>query len=91
MVKKRKIGCITGVDTRVLTKQIRSSGVGKALIHFPAKGNFDSIKNLKKMLISFPEMAGIDLASDVSTKAIYIWKNGIKLSFKKKRLKSLSL
>ena len=39
------------------------------------------------MLISFPEMAGIDLASDVSTKAIYIWKNGIKLSFKKKRLK----
>ena len=86
-LKKRKIGCITGVDTRVLTKQIRSSGVGKALIHFPAKGNFDSIKNLKKMLISFPEMAGIDLASDVSTKAIYIWKNGIKLSFKKKRLK----
>ena len=32
-------------------------------------------------------MAGIDLASDVSTKSIYIWKNGIKLSFKKKKLK----
>ena len=39
------------------------------------------------MLISFPELAGRELASDGSTYAIYIWKNGIKLSFKKKRLK----
>ena len=83
-LKSKKIGCITGLDTRVLTKQIRRSGVSKALIHYPKKGVFDSLKKLKLLLNSFPEMNGTDLASKVTTQNVYVWKKKQKHDFKGK-------
>ena len=73
LYKQKKV-CITGVDTRLLTKKIRSSGACKALIHFPIKGKFEKLRNLKDLLINFPDMNKADLASVVSTPQIYKWK-----------------
>ena len=72
-----KTACITDVDTRMLTKSIRESGVCKALIHFP-KGNLQNLSILKKKLNNFPTMESLDLASEISTKEIYCLKNNIK-------------
>ena len=72
-----KTACITDVDTRILTKSIRESGVGRALIHFP-KGNLQNLSILKKKLNNFPTMESLDLASEISTKEIYCLKNNKK-------------
>ncbi len=73
-----KTACITDVDTRMLTKSIRESGVCRALIHFP-KGKLENISILKKKLNNFPVMESLDLASEISTKEIYCWKNNKKI------------
>ena len=83
-LKVKKVGCITGLDTRVLTKQIRRSGVTKVLIHYPKNGVFDSLNKLKSLIDSFPEMSGTDLASEVTTQNIYEWKKNQKFVFNKK-------
>ena len=72
-----KTACITDVDTRMLTKSIRESGVCRALIHFP-KGNLQNLSILKKKLNNFPTMESLDLASEISTKEIYCLKNNNK-------------
>ncbi|MFL2661196.1 MAG: glutamine-hydrolyzing carbamoyl-phosphate synthase small subunit [Alphaproteobacteria bacterium] len=86
LYKQKKV-CITGVDTRLLTKKIRSSGACKALIHFPIKGKFEKLRNLKDLLINFPDMNKADLASVVSTPQIYKWKKNERLPFDKKSTK----
>ena len=68
-----KKACITGVDTRILTKKIRDGGACNALIHFP-KNKIEDIRSLKKILGNFPKMKNQDLASKVSTKSSYLWK-----------------
>ena len=78
MVKKNNKVCITGIDTRILTKKIRDSGVCQALIHFPKTGKFDKLTSLQHKLRGFPKMNNLDLASEVSTKKIYKWMNGKK-------------
>ncbi len=80
-LKNNKKVCITGVDTRVLTKKIRYLGVCKALIHFPEKNNFENLKTLQNKLKNFPSMNNLDLASSVSTKTIYKWAKGKKVNF----------
>jgi carbamoyl-phosphate synthase small subunit len=69
-----KTACITDVDTRMLTKSIRDSGVCRALIHFP-KGKIEKLSILEKKLKNFPMMKSLDLASEVTTEKIYCWKN----------------
>ncbi len=69
-LKKNKKACVTGIDTRVLTKKIRKNGACNALIHFPKK-KFDSLELLSKSLRRFPKMNNQDLASKVSTKMPY--------------------
>ncbi len=85
-LKKNKKVCITGIDTRVLTKKIRDSGVCKALIHFPKNGKFEKLINLNIKLKSFPKMDNLDLASEVSTKKIYKWNKGKKSNLNIKNL-----
>ena len=80
MVILNKTACITDVDTRMLTKSIRENGVCRALIHFP-KGNLENLIILKKKLDNFPTMEILDLASKISTKEIYCWKNNNKKKF----------
>ena len=77
-LKKNNKVCITGIDTRILTKKIRDSGVCQALIHFPTTGKFDKLASLLHKLRDFPKMNNLDLASEVSTKKIYKWMNGKK-------------
>ena len=77
-LKKNNKVCITGIDTRILTKKIRDSGVCQALIHFPTTGKFDKLTSLLHKLRDFPKMNNLDLASEVSTKKIYKWMNGKK-------------
>ena len=64
--------CVTGIDTRFLTKLIREKGSQNALIHFP-KDKFISPKLLIKKLKRLPSMNNQDLASVVSTKREYQW------------------
>ena len=77
-LKKNKKACITGIDTRLLTKIIRDEGACNALIHFP-RNKIEKIDYLKNELTSFPSMKNTDLASEVSTKHIYRWNNNKKI------------
>ena len=73
-LKKNKKICISGIDTRTLTRKIRSGGVMKALIHHPKKKKFNKLKLLEKIK-DFPCMDFSDLTREVSTKKAFIWKN----------------
>ena len=42
---------------------------------FSKKKKIDSIENLKELLKNFPSMKNMDLASEISTKFVYQWKN----------------
>ena len=76
LIKNKKV-CITGIDTRTLTRKIRKQGVFKALIHKFDHEEF-SIPILKKKIQSLSPMKDLDLASSVSTNKIYQWKNNNK-------------
>ncbi len=76
-LKKNRVACITGIDTRLLAKLIRDEGALRAMIHFPKK-KLDKIDHLKKELSFFPSMKDQDLASQISTKKIYEWKKNKK-------------
>ena len=52
---------------------------------FSKKKKIDSIENLKGILKNFPSMKNMDLASEISTKFVYQWKNK-----KKKKLINLT-
>ena len=73
-MKKEGRVCISGIDTRNITKKIRDNGSCNALIHYP-DGKFSSIKELKEELKFFPSMAKLDLATDVSSQIVYTWIN----------------
>ena len=88
-LKKNKKICISGIDTRTLTRKIRSSGVMKALIHHPKKKNFNKSKLLKK-IEEFPIIDSSDLASKVSTKKVFIWKNNKKKILDNKKICELN-
>ena len=75
----RKI-CIAGVDTRMLTKKIRENGACNALIHFSKNKSFN-LKKLKTTLENTESIKNQDLASQISTKEIYQWKNNKKQKF----------
>ena len=75
-LKKNNIPGITGVDTRYLTRKLSSEGVKKvALIHFGEKKK--SFQNLKLNLSNWNGLENLDLATIVSTKKGYIWKEGL--------------
>ncbi|RPI06276.1 MAG: carbamoyl-phosphate synthase small subunit [Ignavibacteriae bacterium] len=66
---KHHITGIQGIDTRMLTKIIRSSGAMRGII---STGNSDDKALLAKVKKS-PQMTGLDLASRVTTHAAYQW------------------
>jgi len=67
---------ITGIDTRYLTRKLASEGAKKvALINFGEnKGSFE---NLQSKLKDWSGLENLDLATVVSTKKEYIWKEGL--------------
>ncbi len=70
---KHKIVAIQGIDTRKLTKMIRSGGAQRALVTTQK----EDIKSLLKRVQQIPSIVGADLASEVTTKKPYRWREGI--------------
>jgi carbamoyl-phosphate synthase small subunit len=68
-LSKHNIVGIQGIDTRMLTKMIRSAGAMRGII---SSEDFDDNALLAKVLES-PEMSGLDLASRVTTSQLYTW------------------
>ena len=68
-LKKHNITGIQGIDTRMLTKIIRSVGAMRGII---SSNELDENSLLAKVMKS-PHMAGLDLASRVTTHQSYFW------------------
>ena len=66
---------IAGIDTRALTRTIRDNGAPKGVLSHAADGNFD-IAALQKMVVDWPGLKGMDLASVVSTEQEFHWSEG---------------
>lgn len=68
-LKARKIIAIQGIDTRMLTKMIRTAGAMRGII---STVDLDDASLVEKARRS-PSMSGLDLAKDVTTKTSYDW------------------
>lgn len=65
--EKHKIVCIYDIDTREIVRHIRGKGAMNCII---SSEIFDK-NQLKKRLTDIPDMSGLELASEVSTKIPY--------------------
>jgi carbamoyl-phosphate synthase small subunit len=65
--EKQNIVAIDGIDSRALVIHIREAGAMNCII----SSDNNNIEDLKKMLAAVPSMAGLELASVVSTKETY--------------------
>ena len=68
-LEKNKIVAIEGIDTRALTRRIRSAGAMRGIV---STEDFNK-ESLKKKVLSSPVMAGRDLIKEVTCKAPYDW------------------
>lgn len=71
-LKSAQVPLLEGVDTRRLTKHLRTVGVMQGVV---AMGS-DATDAVREQLASCPSMEGLDLASVVSTRAPYEWGQG---------------
>ena len=73
-LKNHKIPAIAGIDTRQLTRHIRTHGAMKGcLVAGPKINPEDAIKKAR----SFSGLIGMDLAKEVTTKTNYDWTEGV--------------
>ena len=73
-LKNHKIPAIAGIDTRHLTRHIRTHGAMKGcLVAGPKINPEDAIKKAR----SFSGLVGMDLAKEVTTKTNYDWTEGV--------------
>ena len=75
MKKHARIG-LSGIDTRALTRRIRSGGAPNGVIAHSAKGEFD-LPLLLQMAREWPGLEGMDLAIAVTTETHFGWKDGV--------------
>jgi carbamoyl-phosphate synthase small subunit len=66
---------IAGVDTRALTKLVRTEGPPTIAIAHSPSGHFD-LEKLQKMAAEWPGLEGMDLAKDVSRLQVERWSGG---------------
>ncbi len=78
LLRNEKIVGIQNIDTRMLTRIIRSEGAMNAII---SSVDMDE-KSLLNKVSSAPSMNGLDLAKMVSTKKIYNWNSKNKSYYK---------
>ncbi len=64
----------SGIDTRSLVRRLRSCGVMRGVL----SGSGGDPRELVEMARQVPSMAGLDLATKVSTLSQYRWKDGVK-------------
>lgn len=73
-LKKNQLVCISGVDTRRLTRHIRDNGAPRGtLIHLPSADEDVDVKALQAMALAWPGLEGMDLAKEVSCTQAYSW------------------
>ena len=73
-LKQQNVVAISGIDTRKLTRILRTKGVQNAVI---MAGESCSAEAAKALLKTFPGLNGLDLASHVSTEHAFIWNQGV--------------
>ena len=66
---------LSGVDTRALTRRIRTEGAPNGVIAHRADGQFDVDALLAKAR-AWPGLEGMDLAKEVSCRQMYRWSGG---------------
>jgi carbamoyl-phosphate synthase small subunit len=67
---------LSGVDTRALTRRIRTGGAPNGVIAYRADGKFDLDALLAKAC-EWPGLEGMDLAREVSCRQMYRWSGGM--------------
>ncbi|MFN8930234.1 MAG: glutamine-hydrolyzing carbamoyl-phosphate synthase small subunit [Alphaproteobacteria bacterium] len=73
-LKRRGITGISGIDTRALTRHIRTSGAQNCAIGFVAQGAWQLAREkAEKALSQAPDMNGLELSAHVTTKESYEW------------------
>ena len=73
-LKNHKIPAIAGIDTRQLTRHIRTHGAMKGcIVAGPKIDPEDAIKKAR----SFSGLVGMDLAKEITTKTNYDWTEGV--------------
>jgi carbamoyl-phosphate synthase small subunit len=72
-------GCvgIAGIDTRRLTRILRTKGAQNGAIVAGVEGSARDVEQAIALAKSFPGLAGLDLAKVVSVKAPYDWTEGV--------------
>ncbi|MBY0304282.1 MAG: glutamine-hydrolyzing carbamoyl-phosphate synthase small subunit [Sphingomonas sp.] len=75
MKQHNRIG-LSGIDTRALTRRIRSGGAPNGVIAHAADGKFD-IPALLAQAQGWPGLEGMDLAIDVTTQTHFGWEGGV--------------
>lgn len=76
-LKQHNIIAIQGIDTRMLTKILRSQGAMRGVLSTKDLNDESLVKKAK----ASPEMTGLDLAKDVTTKKQYHWNTVDKTPF----------
>ena len=75
MKRHARIG-LAGIDTRALTRRIRTGGAPNGVIAHAPDGRFD-VPALIAMAQAWPGLEGMDLAKEVSTATHYGWDGGV--------------
>jgi carbamoyl-phosphate synthase small subunit len=66
---------LSGVDTRALTRRIRTHGAPNGVIAYREDGRFD-VEALLARARAWPGLEGMDLAKEVSCRQMYRWSGG---------------
>jgi carbamoyl-phosphate synthase small subunit len=67
---------LSGVDTRALTRKVRTGGAPNGVIAYREDGRFDVAALLAKAR-AWPGLEGMDLAKEVSCRQMYRWSGGL--------------
>jgi carbamoyl-phosphate synthase small subunit len=70
---KHGIPAVTGIDTRTLVRKLRMGGVLRGVISSTCLDAKELVERAKNV----PSMAGMDLATRVTTKQPYLWREGV--------------
>src|SRR4030043_541081 len=72
-LRDNKIVCIEGIDTRALTRHLRDNGAQMGIISTVDLNPESLLEKVRK----HPGISAFDLVKDVTTKKIYLWKDGV--------------
>lgn len=75
-MKEQKVVGITDIDTRRLTRLLRTKGALKGCIYIAKEINEAGIAHAIASAREFPGLAGLDLAKEVTTTTPYEWQEG---------------